>query len=318
MFSIALLRPRLVLHGLLPLLGALTLMGLVACGPSSPSSTGSPTAPPQTPTQSQQVNDFGPLAVIEEPGGDQARGGIGPIDIGEDCVTMLRENGESVLLVWHSAEVSWDSESREITYTSFGNRGDSPITIGDGDIITVGGVSLLDDVPVERDLTWLATPHPTCPGGPWAVFGVTKETTAASEPGSKPEPWDELVKNAVLAESSLRPVFDGKIAGVNYTWEGISQSSEPIHRRWEAAAAIVFAEPFPFSGRIPRAPSPCDGGYEDEQLGPDHPCLDQPRQVVREDVEYASVRSLVVLVDVEQHRVMDVTWLDFGVENTPE
>lgn len=231
---------------------------------------------------------------------------------------MLRENGETLVLVWHSAEVTWNAESRTITYTSFGNRNDETVTIRDGDIITVGGESLADDVPVERNLIWLATPHPTCPGEPWAVFGVTKETTAVPEPGPKPEPWDELVKNAVLAESSLRPVFDGKVAGVDYTWEDISQSSEPIHRRWEAAAAIVFAEPFPFTGRIPRAPSPCDGKYEGEQVDPDHPCLDEPRQVIRADVQYASVHSLVVLVDVEHQRVMDVTWLDFGDENSPE
>jgi hypothetical protein len=126
--------------------------------------------------------EYGPLAVIESlGGGHDARGGTGPIGISESCVTLTRENGEVLLLTWQSGEVQWDAQSRTIIYTSFGNLNDETITIRDGDIITVGGSSLVGDVPVERDLTWLATPDPACAGEQWSVFGVLTETPT---PGS--------------------------------------------------------------------------------------------------------------------------------------
>lgn len=92
---------------------------------------------------------------------------------------MTSEDGTRFLLIWHAAEVEWDPESRTITYTSFGNPGNETVSIRDGDIISAGGESLGDDVPVERNLDWLATPDPTCSGVPWAVFGVTKEAPAS-------------------------------------------------------------------------------------------------------------------------------------------
>lgn len=252
---------------------------------------------------------YGPLAVFADATGDQARGGRGPIDIGEDCVTLLNENGESVLLVWSSAEVQWDDSAREIIYTSFGNRDNETVTIRDGDVITIGGSSLGDDYPVDRNLTWLATPAPDCPGEPWGVFGVTQETSLLPTLGPKPERWDDFVKSAVMTESSIHPLFEGKVEGVDYEWEYISQSSEPLHQRWEAVASVLFAEPLSFSGRVPHAPSPCDGEYENEQLDPEHPCLGEPRVVVREDVEVSGVVRLLVIVDVQLPAVLDVSWM---------
>ena len=127
---------------------------------------------------SSNGDDFGPLAVMDALGGADGLAGTGPVRIDEDCVTMTTTTGAQVLLVWHVTEVAWDPESRTISYTSFGNRNDETVTIRDGDIISVGGRSLVGDVPVERNLPWLATPHPTCPGHPWAVFGVFKEAFA--------------------------------------------------------------------------------------------------------------------------------------------
>ena len=157
------------------LLAALTLIALVACGSaSSPPAPASPTASPP-PAESLQGDDFGPLAVIDNLGGDAALGGIGPVRIEDNCVTMTRENGDVVLLIWHAAEVRWDEEDREIIYSSAAYPDAQPITIRDGDTITVGGSSLLDDEPVTRaPLPWLATPHPSCSGEPWAVSGLTK------------------------------------------------------------------------------------------------------------------------------------------------
>ena len=160
---------------LLSLLGTLTLVGSVACGSdSSPPPSGSPTVPPSSPAATLQSGDFGPLAVIESPGGSDALGGTGPVHIDDDCVTMTLSNGDILLLIWHAAEVRWDEQEQEITFSSAASPDAEPITIRDGDTITVGGASLEGDVPVERNLSWLATPNPACGGELWAVDSVTK------------------------------------------------------------------------------------------------------------------------------------------------
>ena len=122
------------------------------------------------------------MAVIDGWEGRQALGGTGPIDIGKSCVTMTLANGEVLMLVWGSRQVGWDEEEREIAFTSAGVGHAEPIIIHDGDVITVGGASLLSDEPVTRaplawlaaPLAWLAAPHPSCSGEPWAVSGLTK------------------------------------------------------------------------------------------------------------------------------------------------
>lgn len=87
---------------------------------------------------------------------------------------MTRENGDLVLLIWHAVEVRWDEQDRTITYSSTADPDGQPITIREGDTITVGGESLLSDEPVERNLVWLATPHASCEGEAWMVSGLTK------------------------------------------------------------------------------------------------------------------------------------------------
>lgn len=178
MFSIPFLRPRLLLYGLLSLLGALTLLASVACGSaSSPANPGSRTASPPSPTESLQAVDLGPLAVIDSLGGSLALGGTGPVHIEDDCVTMtLLVNGEILLLIWLANEVRWDDDDREITYSSTSDANAESLTIRDGDIITVGGESLLSDEPVTRNLVWLATPRETCSGERFIVNFVQAES----------------------------------------------------------------------------------------------------------------------------------------------
>ncbi len=103
---------------------------------------------------------LGPLAVLDSPGGSAwlALGGTGPIRIGERCVTLPRGNGDSVLLVWRSGEVLWDEKDREITFISSTAPDEGPITIRDGDIITVGGGWYGD----PEDMAWVAPPDESC------------------------------------------------------------------------------------------------------------------------------------------------------------
>ncbi len=112
------------------------------------------------------------MAVLDGFGGSESLAGTGKIQIDDNCVTMRRPDGVVFLLIWHAAEVSWDGKEREITFSS--PPPPQPLRIRDGDIITVGGEGLQDDVPVKRNLQWLATPSPSCDGRQWSVSSVTK------------------------------------------------------------------------------------------------------------------------------------------------
>lgn len=158
------------------LLGALVVIGWVGCS-SEPAPTPSDPSTEQWPSQAASVqgNDLGPLAVVDNPGGSDARGGMGPVRITDNCVTMMRENGENMVLIWHAAEVHWDEGKQEITYSSASEPEAEPITIREGDTIEVGGEALVGDEPVQRGLEWLATPHPSCGGEAWIVSTITKQ-----------------------------------------------------------------------------------------------------------------------------------------------
>jgi len=153
-------RPERRPHLLLSMIAFLAAVNLVACDSDSAPSTG----------------DYGPLAVLHAAGGFEARGGVGTIDLGDDCVTLTNEAGLELLLIWHQHEegwvIDWNEKEREI---KFSEPGEPAVTIRDGDIITVGGASLIGDVPVEQELEWLAPPHESCTGEQWMVSSVTKE-----------------------------------------------------------------------------------------------------------------------------------------------
>jgi hypothetical protein len=102
-----------------------------------------------------------------------ALAGTGTLHIDDSCVTMTLATGENLLLVWLSSEVRWD-DSQQITYTSSSISGAAPITIRDGDTVTVGGEPLPDDEPVTRNLVWLATPQASCEDGKWIVNSLAK------------------------------------------------------------------------------------------------------------------------------------------------
>ncbi len=138
---------------------ALALIAALACGSEE--------------QEPNQRGDFGPLAVFDGEGLGRhlASGGTGRVDIGDNCVTI---HGGTLLLVWGSTDVRWDEAKREITFTEASNRERDPITIRDGDTITIGGAGWPDDVPRERNITWLAEPHESCPTQQWATSFVSK------------------------------------------------------------------------------------------------------------------------------------------------
>ncbi len=94
---------------------------------------------------------WGPLAVVDDPAAEglDARGGAGPLHIGEDCVTLrLEEADRGITLVWRSGQVQWDESTREIV---FENPGEGKVRLSDGETIEVGGEDMTDPSP-----EWLA------------------------------------------------------------------------------------------------------------------------------------------------------------------
>jgi hypothetical protein len=121
-------------------------------------------------------NDFGPLAVFDDPGegSSDALGGTGAVHIKDRCVTMTLANGHELVLVWRSEEVRWDEDREIITFTSGSEEDAEPITVRDGNTVTVGGEALAaEEGPeyVKRDLKWIAKPHDSCTGKPFIVHG---------------------------------------------------------------------------------------------------------------------------------------------------
>jgi hypothetical protein len=118
---------------------------------------------------------FGPLAVVEDEGGDQsdALGGAGRVIIGERCVE-LDVQGTRRLLVWRSADVRWDPASRSIV---FALRGQPSITIGNNTDVTIGGEALPTDAPgggnpPAAGVRWLAAPDDRCSRDGFIVHSV--------------------------------------------------------------------------------------------------------------------------------------------------
>src|SRR5437867_4220823 len=129
-FAFPLLRSAGRPRGLLPFLAALGVVGCVASDSGSSSTpSSSPTGQQSFTTDPLQSHGFGPLAVLDSGGGSDARGGMGPLRINDNCVTMTRENGEILLLVWHATEVTWDQGSREISFSSVSRPDADPIIL---------------------------------------------------------------------------------------------------------------------------------------------------------------------------------------------
>jgi len=114
----------------------------------------------------QTVGPYGPMAVIAAPelppgaarGYPEARGGSGPLEIGDRCVTVRVAPDLVILPVWHEELVAWDAEARTIV-TSGPNRVGKPLR--DGVVVTLGGRGLLPDESVAM-LSWVAPPDPSC------------------------------------------------------------------------------------------------------------------------------------------------------------
>ncbi|MGH9053793.1 MAG: hypothetical protein ACRDWX_12395 [Acidimicrobiia bacterium] len=94
--------------------------------------------------------------------------------IGDECVTLKIANDAELLLIWRRDQVQWFSETGEITYT--GPRGES-FAISSGDVITVGGESLIGDTGAQTDVDWIVHPDESCPGERFIVHSASRGGT---------------------------------------------------------------------------------------------------------------------------------------------
>lgn len=113
-------------------------------------------------TAGEDADRWGPLAVFRVHvsegagfGSYTARVGVGTLRIGEDCVTLETDYGETVMLFWREREVDWDPQTRRIVF-------DGQHSLEDGDRIGVGGSGARPDADGEPD--WVAEPHDDCTG----------------------------------------------------------------------------------------------------------------------------------------------------------
>lgn len=124
-----------------------------ACGSSGPGG-------------STEKGSLGPLAVIESEGTgtSDAIGGTGSVSISERCVNMtVGTNSKELLLVWRSAEISWNDDDQAIRFSSAATADARPITIRAGDNLTIGGEFFVTEGGAERNVAWVAEPHDSAP-----------------------------------------------------------------------------------------------------------------------------------------------------------
>lgn len=127
-----------------------------------------------TACESAPEDDLGPLAVVDFGGGGAslAAGGTGEVRISDDCVSVVLDNGQTVLPVWHQGDAEWDEDDRSI---HFGPEGDA-VVIHAGDRVALGGESLEDDDPSLRgDIPWVKEPAEGCAGERFLVDQVVQK-----------------------------------------------------------------------------------------------------------------------------------------------
>ncbi len=126
------------------------------------------------------VDTWGPLAVLPPRDGMNTLAAGGPLRITDTCV-YLEAHGQVYLLLWHADQVTWNEESRTITFENFPWSDDGRIvTLRDGDQVVVGGSGSGDDEGGESSeefvsrMEWVAPPASSCTLDPWWSVGAVE------------------------------------------------------------------------------------------------------------------------------------------------
>lgn len=154
---------------------ALCLLAPIGCGGGTTAQS----------SASPAGRSFGVLAVTEassDGGADVSLEGI--ISVDDDCVTLLAQDGSTVLPLWRSHLVEWDGESRAIVFLP--NDGSRGVELRDGDAVTLGGTPIdpaeppvdgpfdgdLSDLLEELQVSWANRPAEACIDRSRSAFGV--------------------------------------------------------------------------------------------------------------------------------------------------
>lgn len=135
-----------------------------------------PTADKGLDVANRGVDDWGPLAVLDDEDKttvDLAHGGTGTLVITADCAFLRlssakgKKSGIEKTLGWRSGQITWDANAEGIRF-------DDPVAgkmrIKDGDPISVGGGGKLAD-----GNTWLSEPAEACPTQRFYVHSIKRE-----------------------------------------------------------------------------------------------------------------------------------------------
>lgn len=136
---------------------AAVVVALSACGGSTASDD------PQQ-TQAGPTPEWGPLAVVPPPEGQDEALIHGTLHVTDECV-LLEEQGDDVLLVWPADRATWNPNARTVT---FENPKGGTVTIEGGDELRIGGGgSSADEGGVSNEeyvsrRDWVSPPEPSC------------------------------------------------------------------------------------------------------------------------------------------------------------
>jgi hypothetical protein len=132
------------------------------------------------PSSSATGSTWGPLAVLPAQDGMDTLRAEGPVRITDTCV-YLEAHGVVYLLFWHADQVTWNADSRTITFENFPLNGDGKVvTVGDGDQVVVGGSGGGEGegesgAAFVSRMDWIAPPDPSCTLDPWWSVGAVED-----------------------------------------------------------------------------------------------------------------------------------------------
>ncbi len=143
---------------------------------SPPAATASPPAATASPPAATAT--WGPLAVIPPQDGTDLAGVAGRVVITETCV-VLDDDGAPILLFWPADRTRWDPQAKAITFENYDGSG--PVTVRNGDSVTLGGGG---DSEAESGVSgeewvarmkWVVPPASSCPlDERWGVGAIRK------------------------------------------------------------------------------------------------------------------------------------------------
>lgn len=133
----------------------------------------------------REAGEYGPMAVVPVSGEGRPEASTGPgtLRIGDGCVTLQREDGAEVLLVWREGDVRWSPSEESVTFVGpiHGDTSEDSVQLADGDALAAGGADLDQNEATGEPggdswvgaHDWVAQPpRADCGDRPWLVGSI--------------------------------------------------------------------------------------------------------------------------------------------------